>query len=65
MNFYKPLNQMRKSIMLLSVALLTATPICAQEILTLGKALQFAETGSPDLQCSADIAYRWNPFAYQ
>lgn len=56
---------MRKSIMLLSVALLTATPICAQEILTLGKALQFAETGSPDLQCSADIAYRWNPFAYQ
>ncbi len=43
---------MRKLILLLSVFLLTLTVIRAQEILTLDKALQFAETGSPDLQRS-------------
>jgi outer membrane protein len=43
---------MLKSILLLSVILLTAISSRAQEILTLDKALQFAETGSPDLQRS-------------
>ncbi len=43
---------MRKLILLFAAFLLTITAIHAQEVLTLDKALQFAETGSPDLQRS-------------
>ena len=43
---------MRKLILLLSATILISTAISAQEILTLEKALQIAETGSPDLQRS-------------
>lgn len=43
---------MRKLILLFSATLLISTAVRAQEILTLEKALQIAETGSPDLQRS-------------
>ena len=52
MYYFKTLNQMRKFILLLSVSLLISGGIAAQDILTLEKALQIAETGSPDLQRS-------------
>jgi outer membrane protein len=52
MNFFKNLNQMRTSILLLTFVLLLASGTGAQQILTLDKALQIAETGSPDLQRS-------------
>jgi outer membrane protein len=52
MNFLKTLNQMRKLIILFSAVMLISTATHAQEVLTLDKALQFAETGSPDLQRS-------------
>lgn len=48
----KKLNQMRKSIFLIFITLMVIPQIRGQEILTLDKALQFAETGSPDLQRS-------------
>ena len=41
---------MRKLILLFSIILLIASATRAQEVLTLDKALQFAETSSPDLQ---------------
>src|SRR5690606_3644074 len=52
MKYFKTLNQMRKLILLFSAALLISTAVRAQEILTIEKALQIAETGSPDLQRS-------------
>ena len=52
MKSFKKLNPMRKSIFLLSLLLLFGFGTKAQEILTLDKAFQIAETSSPDLQQS-------------
>ncbi|MBW6534349.1 MAG: TolC family protein [Mariniphaga sp.] len=52
MKSFKKLNPMRKIIFLLSLFLLSVSGIKAQEILTLDRAFQIAETSSPDLQQS-------------
>jgi outer membrane protein len=52
MNALKKLNPMRKTILLLSLTLLLISGVKAQEVLTLEKAFQIAETSSPDLQQS-------------
>jgi outer membrane protein len=52
MNSFKKLNPMRKIIFLLSLFLLSLSGIKAQEVLTLERAFQIAETSSPDLQQS-------------
>jgi outer membrane protein len=52
MKSFKKLNPMRKIIFLLSLLLLSVSGIKAQEILTLDRAFQIAETSSPDLQQS-------------
>ncbi len=52
MKSFKKLNPMRKSFFLLSLLLLFGFGTKAQEILTLDKAFQIAETSSPDLQQS-------------
>jgi outer membrane protein len=50
--FLKLKTEMRKSILLLVALMLGIFSVNSQEILTLEKALQIAETGSPDLQRS-------------
>jgi outer membrane protein TolC len=52
MKSLKKLNPMRKVILLLSLFLFSVSGIKAQEILTLDRAFQIAETSSPDLQQS-------------
>jgi outer membrane protein TolC len=52
MKSFKKLNPMRKIILLLSLILFSVSGIKAQEILTLDRAFQIAETSSPDLQQS-------------
>jgi outer membrane protein TolC len=52
MKSFKKLNPMRKVIFLLSLFLFSVSGIKAQEILTLDRAFQIAETSSPDLQQS-------------
>jgi outer membrane protein len=52
MKSFKKLNPMRKIIFILSLFLLSVSGIKAQEILTLDRAFQIAETSSPDLQQS-------------
>jgi outer membrane protein len=52
MKSFKKLNPMRKIIFLLSLFLLSLSGIKAQEVLTLERAFQIAETSSPDLQQS-------------
>jgi outer membrane protein TolC len=53
MKSFKKLNPMRKIILLLSLILFSVSGIKAQEILTLDRAFQIAETSSPDLQQSS------------
>jgi outer membrane protein TolC len=52
MKSLKKLNPMRKTVFLLSLTLLLISGVKAQEVLTLEKAFQIAETSSPDLQQS-------------
>jgi outer membrane protein TolC len=52
MKSFKKLNPMRKIIFLLSLLFLSLSGIKAQEVLTLERAFQIAETSSPDLQQS-------------